>query len=253
MRNARRKRNAGPAPIQLLDSEAPSSKPELAGTPITGPAAAAAAAAMRPHSPSPSMIKHGHSPIMSSVSPVSAHSSAYPPPGTPELQGNHPPMPQYSSAFPPSNHAELYGQQMHNAPGTAPPNHSELPGQMYNANSSRPVQPELPGQMYNPNGRLPPSHAELQGQMYGNVPLPNRPQLYGQTYGGQYPSQYQQGPYGQQMQPQQQQQQQQQMYQGNARPPPQRAELMGWQSGPVAHTYAELDGGHAVIQEPHAQ
>jgi len=211
MRNARRKRNAGPAPIVPLNNDTAggfNGKAELAGIPLT-------AAAVPPPSPSPSTMKlNGHSPITHSVSPVSAHSSAYPPPGTPELHG-HPPVPQFSGHFPP------------------------------------PDRPELQGQMYKPNGALHAHHAELPSQYgHANAP-PNRPELYGQAYstpmaaptppyGGQRVHEFP-GHHA--------------VYQADSRPVPQRAELqgMGWQSGPVQHSYAELDGGYARGPEPHAR
>jgi hypothetical protein len=207
----RRKRaaRAGPAAIHPAGGDSShelTGKPELAGNPITG-----AAAAAPPPSPSPSVMKPGHSPIVNSVSPVSQHSSMYPPPGTPELQGNsHPPMPQWNNAFPP------------------PPN-----------------RPELQGQMYNPNGNMPPKHAELQGQMYGNAPPPNRPELYGQSYSAPPPPQPPppQGYYGQAVH---EFPGQSAVHQADSRPVPPRAELQGgmsWQSGPVS-SYAELDGGY---------
>ncbi len=110
---------------------------------------------------------------------------------------------------------------------------------MYNANGGR---PELPGQRYNSNGSFPfPAHAELQGQqMYGQAQPPNRPELYGQAYGG-HPQPG--GPYGHPMYAQQP------VYQADSRPVPQRPELMGWQAGPVQGVRR---AGRRLLQRPRA-
>ncbi len=139
MRNARKQRNAQQLPSQPFNSQAPddfNGKAELAGNPIS-------AAAIPPPSPSPSMMKYGGSTRVNTVSPISTHASAYPPP-TQELGGQDkiPPVPQFNSAFPP------------------------------------PSRPELQGRVYGGNATLPPNHVELQGQnMYNNVPQ-NRPEMY---------------------------------------------------------------------------
>jgi len=225
MRNAKKKRQNKPESLHTLNNDGTGmnafDKPELAGRPVTSHSVAP------PGSPSPSMMKYGASPIANTVSPVSAHTSAFPPPGTPELSGQnpYPPMPQYGNALP--HKAELQGQ-MYNANGQFPSHHAELQGGQQYAN--------VP----------PPNRAEMYA---GNSPAPQRPELYGQMYPGRIP---QQGPYGQ---PVHEFPGNQPAYQADARPAPQRAELqgMGWQSGPVAAQYAELDGGYSRRMEPHAR
>jgi len=211
MRNARKRRNAQPPPIPLSDGSpgAFGGKAELAGAAVMG--------AVPPPSPSPSTMKlNGHSPAPYSISPVSAHSSAYPPPATPELQGHHPPMPQFNSHFPP------------------------------------PDRPELQGQTYKPNGALPAHHAELPGPYGHAAPPPNRPELYGQAYSAPTAPR---PPHAYGGQPVHEFPGHHAVYQADSRPVPQRAELQGmtWQSGPVQHSYAELDGGYGRGMEPHAR
>ncbi|KAK0617425.1 hypothetical protein B0T14DRAFT_403750, partial [Immersiella caudata] len=216
------------------------------------------AAPLPPPSPSPSMLKPGLSPHPDTVSPVSAHNSAFtpPPPSHAELNGQAPPMPpmphsaelpgQHSPYPPPPQGAELQGQASMYPPT---PNTAELYGQ--GAGYQHPPQPELQGQgaMYAP----PPNRPELQGQGSPYGPLPTRPELQGQgsPYVAPNPGPYRQELAGQYQFPQQQQYLPPQQGYSPYSPQSQHSQMspqspysqvspqsppmpgMGWQSGPV--------------------
>jgi hypothetical protein len=207
-------------------------KPELAGNPINPP-----------HSPSPSMLKAHAGNRVETISPVSAHGSAWtPPPSKAELHGQgapYPPMPpnaaelagqgQQGSLYMPPNRPELMG-----APGyPMPPHRPELMGQQPAGYPTSPNRPELMGQQDYPQGYQ-------QGQGY-----PMRAQEYNGYNNGQ---QYHQEAYGQPVYefPGQTGPYQQPVHEAHSRPVTghgqqqhqQQSHHDGWGPGPMA----ELDG-----------
>ncbi|KAH7630224.1 hypothetical protein B0T09DRAFT_144592 [Sordaria sp. MPI-SDFR-AT-0083] len=206
-------------------------KPELAGNPVVGGVATAAAVPPSPPSRSTSMLKDGNR--VDTVSPVSAGAGGFsPPPLTAELQGQGPPHPL--------NSTELHGQgaqrPFHDAElqGQGPPhplNSTELHGQT-------PAYPPMPNsaELHAPYGVAQnPSQPMPQGPSPVSPMMNNASELQGQ--GAIYP-----GPNRQELQ-------------GHAAPPqfmPNRHEMMGqqravelqptaWQSGPVPG-FHEMDG-----------
>ncbi|KAK4190829.1 hypothetical protein QBC35DRAFT_460791 [Podospora australis] len=121
-----------------------------------------------PASPSPSMLKVHTPPRADTVSPASAHGSAFSPPlNQSELSGQtaalYPPMP---------NTSELHSQHSTPAQGRVSP---------FVASPASP-NPQTPGQAFSSYGSPPPHAPELYGQ---GAPSPNRPELQGQ--GAMYP------------------------------------------------------------------
>lgn len=186
----------------INDSVAGGGKPELAGNPVVG--GAAAAVPPSPPSRSTSVLKEGTR--VDSVSPVSAGARGFSaPPLTAELQGQGPPHPL--------NSTNLYGQ----TPAYPPmPNTAEMHAPYGVAqNPSQPL-----AQYPSPVSPMMNNASELQGQ--GAIyPGPNRQELQGQGAPSQFmPNRHEMG-MGQQR--------------------PAELQPTSWQSGPVPG-YHEMDG-----------